>query len=63
MKVIATYLWPTQARVQCRDHNCKFHNDEPVAQIEVDETSIRLDRVIPPRYKVICTVCKEKGNK
>lgn len=59
MKVIATWLWPTQARVQAQSHNRQCHDGFPCAMIEVDETSLNLEELVPPRYKVICKECKE----
>lgn len=60
MKVIASWLYPRQARYEAKEHNYEFHNNMPVAQIEVDERSDSLPLHVVPRYKVVCPVCIEE---
>ena len=59
MKIIADWLWPTQAQARATKHNNKFHKGVATATILVDERSINLEgESLPPRYKVVCSECE-----
>lgn len=59
MKVVATHVWPKQARAIADTHNNEHHSGIPTAHIDTD------DNGGPglPRYKVWCPICDDETTK
>lgn len=57
--IIATWLYPTRARIVATQHNMMYHRGVPTANIEYDPAfdKVPIEKHLPPRYRVVCSEC------